>query len=380
MSNSLSKLEAFDQSPLDVPGRPLTEPIAPPDKDKKGDRQSQTKPKPTKKREVPRAPAYTPSVPLPERTLEKVEPAPPSPAGPEPPPTALRQAPETVPQEPTEPAPLPSRAPKTEQPASPPPLPKPPRPEIPVPETPAAKPPERLPPRLRKKMEQEQRAAPAPESAPVPRPPVPKPPPQEPPAVTTAELPPLPAGNGKLRPPQPDVLRARKAAKPRPTRAIPEVRPSGAQPVAPPPTPADSPPAEPPPMEATPMAPADGAGGAPPIEPPARPLPEPGGETTPPPLAPREERGRGELAALKDTTDLSNCLMPLLEALHWRGDPRHVAEAVPHFLNAIDVTAFRNIMATLHYQSRKIEIKLSRIDPRLYPCLFLPDAGLPNLT
>ena len=67
--------------------------------------------------------------------------------------------------------------------------------------------------------------------------------------------------------------------------------------------------------------------------------------------------------------------MPLLEALHWRGDPRHVAEAVPHFLNAIDITAFRNIMATLHFQSRKLDIKLSRIDPRLYPCLFLPDDG-----
>jgi len=120
MSNSLSKLEAFDQSPLGVPGRPLTEPIAPPDKDKKGERQPQSQP--TKTREVPRAPAYTPSVPLPERKREMAEPAPPSPAGPEPPP-----------------------------------LPKPPAPKSPRP--------------------------------------------QEPAAETAAELPPLPAGNGKLRPP-----------------------------------------------------------------------------------------------------------------------------------------------------------------------------------
>ena len=29
---------------------------------------------------------------------------------------------------------------------------------------------------------------------------------------------------------------------------------------------------------------------------------------------------------------LANCLIPLLNAVGWRGDPRHVAEAVPHFV------------------------------------------------
>ncbi len=81
------------------------------------------------------------------------------------------------------------------------------------------------------------------------------------------------------------------------------------------------------------------------------------------------------LAALKEATDLSNCLMKLLYALNWRGDKRHVAEALPHFMNALDITSFRNIMATLHYQSRPVKLRLGGIDSRLFPCLYLPDDG-----
>jgi len=82
---------------------------------------------------------------------------------------------------------------------------------------------------------------------------------------------------------------------------------------------------------------------------------------------------RGELASLKIATDLSNCLLPLLRALNWRGNPRHVAEALPHFVDSLDITSFRNVMAALHYQSRPVNLRLSEIDPRLMPCLFLPD-------
>lgn len=90
-----------------------------------------------------------------------------------------------------------------------------------------------------------------------------------------------------------------------------------------------------------------------------------------------EEIGTGHnlLAGVKHATDLSNCLVPLLEAMHWQGDPRHVAEALPHFLDEIDVTAFRNAMATLQFESRPFETRLDVIDPRLFPCLFLPRDG-----
>jgi ATP-binding cassette subfamily C protein/ATP-binding cassette subfamily C protein LapB len=81
------------------------------------------------------------------------------------------------------------------------------------------------------------------------------------------------------------------------------------------------------------------------------------------------------LASLKEATDLSNSLLPLLHALNWRGDKRHVAEALPHFTNELDVTSFRNIMATLHYQSRPVKLRLAGIDQRLFPCLYLPEDG-----
>ena len=95
------------------------------------------------------------------------------------------------------------------------------------------------------------------------------------------------------------------------------------------------------------------------------------------PIADGEPPAHGDnaLAALKEATDLSNCMMPLLRAMNWRGDPRHVAEALPHFTNSLDLTSFRNVMATLHYQSRPVKIKLTSIDTRLFPCLFLPQDG-----
>jgi ATP-binding cassette, subfamily C, bacterial LapB len=72
-------------------------------------------------------------------------------------------------------------------------------------------------------------------------------------------------------------------------------------------------------------------------------------------------------------TDISNCLVPLLENIGWRGHPRHVAEAIPHFLDELDITAFRNVMANLRYESWPLKIPLTEIDNRLTPCLFLPD-------
>jgi len=95
------------------------------------------------------------------------------------------------------------------------------------------------------------------------------------------------------------------------------------------------------------------------------------------PLPEREPPAHDEpaLASLKEATDLSNCLMPLLKALNWRGDKRHVAEALPHFTNALDITSLRNIMATLHYQSRPVKLRLVGIDQRLFPCLYLPEDG-----
>lgn len=81
------------------------------------------------------------------------------------------------------------------------------------------------------------------------------------------------------------------------------------------------------------------------------------------------------LGGFSAASDLAACLLPLLKALGWKGDPRHVAESLPHFANELDLTGLRNVMAQLNYSSRPARVDLAEIDSRLLPCLFLPDTG-----
>ena len=72
---------------------------------------------------------------------------------------------------------------------------------------------------------------------------------------------------------------------------------------------------------------------------------------------------------------LANCLIPLLNSLGWRGDPRHVAESVPHFASDLDLDGFRNVLANLNFASEPHRVDQAEIDPALTPCLFIPDKG-----
>lgn len=83
----------------------------------------------------------------------------------------------------------------------------------------------------------------------------------------------------------------------------------------------------------------------------------------------------GMLGGFTAASDIAACLLPLLTALGWHGNPRDVAEALPHFADTLDLTALRNVMVTLNYTSRPFEVRLAEIDPRLLPCLFIPEHG-----
>jgi|GEM_PF-201632 len=196
------------------------------------------------------------------------------------------------------------------------------------------------------------------------------------PAVRLPENPPrLPPGPPPVRRRlRPDVPRLPSAPAPSPDGGIGRIEPKqvpadqagpqNARPMAPPGVPQ--------------LLPQAGTAGGPPSGPPQGPTsggngalavdPEAGREFLPPP-----PDNYTALSSLRETTDLANCLIPLLEALAWRGDPRHIAESVPHFINNLDVTSFRNVLANLHYESRPVEIEMSEIDARLMPCLFLPE-------
>ena len=381
MVRSLGKIEAQDSSPLDVPGRPLAGVIA--DTSKSWDAQIEP--------EAPELDDADLAVPDglrrlgmppvgPSREARREPPAPPRSSGPVPPlgpePSAApdpvlspedilapTQKPEPVPASAPEPAPEPALGPAR-------------APEATATPEPSEKP-KRLPPRMRKKMEEEARLKdggkaeaeparqkptggatdaiaerrepvisppgadrPSPAAAPVPEP--------APIAEPAAEA--TPAAGPVLAMPVPPPARAPRSYERRYEDGLPAPTVNSAA-MASPATAVAAPP-------------------APPNEP-----PPPSVELAPPPRPPSDSEGRGELAALKGATDLSNCLLPMLEALKWRGDPRHVAEALPHFIDDIDITAFRNIMATLHYESRPIDLQLVDIDVRLMPCLFLPEKG-----
>jgi len=85
----------------------------------------------------------------------------------------------------------------------------------------------------------------------------------------------------------------------------------------------------------------------------------------------------GKVGGFEAVSDFAACLMPLLNALGWRGSLRHLVEAMPHFANTLDLVGVRNVLAALNYQSRAAKITLPEIDPRLLPCLFVPRQGSP---
>ena len=82
-----------------------------------------------------------------------------------------------------------------------------------------------------------------------------------------------------------------------------------------------------------------------------------------------------ELGEFKALTDVAACLIPLLKALNWYGNPRHVSEALPHFANSLDLDDLRNVMANLNYESRASQMALDELDPRALPALYVPTRG-----
>ena len=79
----------------------------------------------------------------------------------------------------------------------------------------------------------------------------------------------------------------------------------------------------------------------------------------------------GEGEALSKASPYARCLAPLLHALGWRGDTRHLIEILPHCANDIDLNDLRNVLATVDYKSRPIRMRMADLDSRLLPCLFI---------
>jgi len=67
------------------------------------------------------------------------------------------------------------------------------------------------------------------------------------------------------------------------------------------------------------------------------------------------------------------CLMPLLEKLGWRGEARHLAEALPHFIDDLDLDDVRIILSNLNFASTKHSVRLCDLKASQLPCLFSTD-------
>jgi ATP-binding cassette subfamily C protein/ATP-binding cassette subfamily C protein LapB len=84
----------------------------------------------------------------------------------------------------------------------------------------------------------------------------------------------------------------------------------------------------------------------------------------------------GVLGGFKAVTDLAACILPMLTALDWHGDLVHVAEALPHFADKLEITDLLNVLVNLGYASRSLKLRPSGMDPRLLPCLYVPEDGM----
>ncbi|TAN50759.1 MAG: peptidase domain-containing ABC transporter [Methylococcaceae bacterium] len=73
--------------------------------------------------------------------------------------------------------------------------------------------------------------------------------------------------------------------------------------------------------------------------------------------------------------DIARCLLPLLDALGWRGDQAHLQEAMPHLPESMSLNDVLNTLANLKFEGRLIPTRLRRIEQRATPCLFMPDDG-----
>ena len=95
------------------------------------------------------------------------------------------------------------------------------------------------------------------------------------------------------------------------------------------------------------------------------------------PLA--EALRQGRMGAFQAVSPFAACLMPLLTALGWQGDPRLIVEALPHFAADLDIDGLRNVLSELSYATRPEDKRIDQIDPRLLPCLHVDRRGVPRV-
>lgn len=70
-------------------------------------------------------------------------------------------------------------------------------------------------------------------------------------------------------------------------------------------------------------------------------------------------------------TPAGACLRPLLLALGWSGEDRHLVEALPHFDRVCDIDGLRAVLAALNFATTKRALSPMEIKPSMLPCLLV---------
>lgn len=77
------------------------------------------------------------------------------------------------------------------------------------------------------------------------------------------------------------------------------------------------------------------------------------------------------------TIATAQCLAPLLKALAFRGGDASIAEATPHFQDAMDIGDLRTALVNLGYNTDAKRLRILDVDARLMPCLHEePNSGV----
>lgn len=82
-----------------------------------------------------------------------------------------------------------------------------------------------------------------------------------------------------------------------------------------------------------------------------------------------------KLSELDDSTPAAACLKPLLLALQWSGQERHLKEALPHLETLDDIDDLRALLSRINYRTTRRSYRRSEITPGMLPCLFSEEDG-----
>ncbi len=81
----------------------------------------------------------------------------------------------------------------------------------------------------------------------------------------------------------------------------------------------------------------------------------------------------GRVEDIEKISPYAACVIPLLNALGWSSYRRELIEAMPHYVDHLDLVDLRNLLVTLGYESDEKQCVLDEISVDLFPALFVSE-------